>query len=108
METMRNDILTALNEIGPRWSEQFENKPQLHLFFGCTEDDVLTVNDYEVCPMSAVDKDSIFIDVSSFGFCTEDGDEYRINVEWRFADAPYASTLKHIRTWDISPEYQAS
>ena len=81
-------LLTKLNEIGPKWAGQFENEPELPMFFSLNDSGNLILNGDLVCPLEDVDISTIFIDAEFFGFYTVSGREVRFTVDWPFAEPP--------------------
>lgn len=87
METP-DHLLEVLNELGPTWIRQFERQPRLSVFFSVSGTGILMLNDEEVCPVEDVDLSTIFVDVESFGFFTQTGEEIRFYVDWPYVGPP--------------------
>lgn len=89
------ETLDALNEIGPAWADQFENKPDMPVLFSVDETGMLRINGEPLCPVSEVDADSICIDVDFFGFYLNSGDKYVICVDWPYEGDPHITEVIH-------------
>lgn len=84
--TSNNEKLACLNQMIENWRGFFDEAPNQNLEFRVNEQNVLFLNDTEICSISDVDAQSACCDFEAFFFESMKNGYYRILLTWDFAN----------------------
>lgn len=90
-------VIGQLNSIESAWKSQFDNEPDIQIFFAAEENGLLSVNGRPL-PVATeeVDVTSISVDVEQFGFRTLNGELYLFAIQWPYEGKPHLATINHL------------